>query len=92
MGDAGATVPGHPPSRLSFNLLNEAARPDAGGLLPVHRSGHRAIRAEDPKLIIADGLRWGGSRCRSWRAQIAQSTPGYDPMELTHYRLLGDRR
>lgn len=47
-----------------------------------------AIRAEDPqRLIIADGLRWGRAPVPGLaELGIAQSTRGYDPMEVSHYR------
>lgn len=47
-----------------------------------------AIRAEDPnRLIIADGLKWGGEPVPGLiPLAIAQSTRGYYPMEISHYR------
>ncbi len=47
-----------------------------------------AIRAEDPaRLIVADGLRWGRDPVHGLvDLGIAQSTRGYDPMEVSHYR------
>jgi endoglucanase len=47
-----------------------------------------AIRAEDAqRLIIADGLKWGGDPVPELASLgIAQSTRGYYPMEISHYR------
>jgi endoglucanase len=47
-----------------------------------------AIRAADPqRLIIADGIRWGRDPVHGLASLgIAQSTRGYDPMQLTHYK------
>ena len=48
----------------------------------------QAIRAEDaPRLIIADGLRWGRDPVHSLAdLGIGQSTRGYDPMQVSHYQ------
>src|SRR5712675_1937682 len=47
-----------------------------------------AIRAEDPqRLIIADGIRWGRDPVFGLvELGIAQSTRGYDPMQVSHYK------
>jgi endoglucanase len=47
-----------------------------------------SIRAEDPRrLIIADGLRWGREPVYGLaRLGVAQSTRGYEPMQISHYR------
>lgn len=79
---------GIPNERLSFDLLNEPPDiPEEQYALVVRRLV-AAIREEDPKrLIIADGLRWGRDPVLSVAdLGIAQSTRGYDPMEISHYR------
>ena len=48
----------------------------------------QAIRGEDSqRLIVADGLRWGRDPVFGLvDLNIAQSTRGYDPMEVSHYQ------
>ena len=48
----------------------------------------QAIRAEDPqRLIIADGLKWGTEPVTELAEMgIAQSTRGYEPMRISHYK------
>ncbi len=74
--------------RVSFDLLNEPADIKAATYARVVRRLVEAIRAEDPqRLIIADGLRWGRDPVHELvELGIAQSTRGYDPFQLTHYR------
>ncbi len=87
---------GIPNERLSFDLLNEPPDiPEADYVRVVTRLTE-AIRSEDPKrLIIADGLRWGGEPVLGLaRLNIAQSTRGYYPMQVSHYKaswVQGDR-
>ena len=79
---------GVPNDRLSFDLLNEPANiPEATYVRVVQRLVE-AIRAADPcRLIIADGLKWGREPVAGLASLgIAQSTRGYDPMEISHYR------
>jgi len=78
---------GVPAEALSFDLLNEPAHVSEENYTRVVRHLVQAIRAEDPdRLIIADGLRWGRDPVFSLVALgIAQSTRGYDPMEVSHY-------
>jgi endoglucanase len=79
---------GIPNTRLSFNLLNEPAKiPEATYARVVQRLV-KEIRAHDPqRLIIADGLEWGRNPVLGIvNLKIAQSTRGYDPFRLTHYR------
>src|SRR5439155_21206668 len=47
-----------------------------------------AIREQDPaRLIIADGLEWGTKPVNSLiELKIAQSTRGYEPSHLSHYK------
>lgn len=86
---------GIPNEQVSFNLLNEPATmtndrkeviPDAT-YIKVCKSAADAIRDIDPnRLIIADGLWWGREPVPGLvDLQIAQSTRGYDPMQVSHY-------
>jgi endoglucanase len=79
---------GIPNERISFDLLNEP--PDIPEDTYVRVVSHlvEAIRAEDPeRLIIADGLKWGGSPVYGLAGLgIAQSTRGYEPMRISHYK------
>jgi len=79
---------GRPNSELSFNLINEPARIKAEVYVRVVRRLVGAIHAEDPdRLVIADGLDWARTPVPELLAlEVAQSTRGYDPMPLTHYR------
>ena len=79
---------GIPNERLDFDLLNEPANVSEENYVRVARRLIETIRAKDPdRLIIADGLRWGRDPVHGLaELGIAQSTRGYDPMELTHYR------
>ena len=79
---------GIPNDRLSFDLLNEPAEISEETYVRVVRRLVQAIRAEDPqRLIIADGLRWGRDPVLGLtELGIAQSTRGYEPMEISHYR------
>jgi endoglucanase len=47
-----------------------------------------AIRAEDAtRLIVADGLQWGREPVHGLvDLGLAQSTRGYDPMHISHYK------
>ncbi len=79
---------GVPPEALSFDLVNEPAHVDAGVYAEVARRAVAAIRAEDPeRLIISDGLRWGRDPIPELAdLGIAQSTRGYDPMPISHWK------
>jgi endoglucanase len=79
---------GIPSTQVSFDLLNEpGAIPEADYVRVVKRLVE-AIRAEDPdRLIIADGLRWGGDPVYGLvDAGVGQSTRGYAPMQISHYK------
>ena len=79
---------GIPPSRLSFDLLNEPPwMPGASHYEPVVRALVAAIRAEDPeRLIFADGINIGQTPVPSLAdLNVAQSTRGYLPKSLSHY-------
>jgi len=79
---------GVPNDRLSFDLLNEPANIPEATYVRVAQRLVEAVRAEDPRrLIIADGLRWGREPVPGLvPLGVAQSTRGYDPMEISHYR------
>ncbi len=78
-----------PSTEVSFNLVNE---PDnkvkADVYAKIVRRVAAAIRKEDPKrLILSDGLSWGRIPVMELAdAGVAQSTRGYDPHTLTHYK------
>lgn len=77
-----------PSEELSFDLLNEPGAISAESYIRVVRRLVEAIREEDPdRLIIADGLRWGREPVFELAdLGIAQSTRGYDPMRISHYK------
>ena len=79
---------GIPSSRVSFDLLNEPPDIPVTTYVRVVRRLVEAIRAEDPgRLIVADGLRWGRDPVPGLvELHIAQSTRGYEPMAISHYR------
>ncbi len=79
---------GIPNERVSFDLLNEPSAIAEETYVRVVKRLVEAIRAEDPqRLIIADGLRWGREPVQGLTALgIAQSTRGYDPMQISHYQ------
>ena len=52
---------GIPTRELSFNLVNEPAKMEAGKYVRACTAAVEAIRSADPnRLILADGLEWGG--------------------------------
>lgn len=75
-------------SQLSFDLLNEPPLIAEKTYARVVGRLVEAIRHEDPdRLIFADGLAWGREPVHSLAAlSIAQSTRGYDPMQISHYK------
>jgi endoglucanase len=83
-----------PNAALSFDLLNEPGMMDEQRLLDdatyfrVAKALVEGIRAESPeRLIIADGLNWGRIPCPALaELKIAQSTRGYDPMRVSHWK------
>lgn len=86
---------GKPNKQVSFNLVNEPATLDferqkpltSEAYTPVVRRVAKAIRDIDPnRLIMADGLWWGRVPVPELAdLNIAQSTRGYEPMQITHY-------
>lgn len=79
---------GIPNSEVSFDLLNEPANITAAEYLPAVTAAVEAIRAVDPeRLIVADGLQWGNLAVPELASlKIAQSTRGYQPMPVSHYK------
>lgn len=73
---------------LSFNLVNEPSHISSEAYFKVAKMLIEAIRAEDPdRLIISDGLDYGRNVCQELiRLNVAQSTRGYEPFHLTHYK------
>ena len=79
---------GIPNEELSFDLLNEPADIPEQAYVKVHTRLIEAIRAKDPeRLIVADGLKWGNVPVHGLVSLgVAQSTRGYQPMQISHYR------
>jgi len=79
---------GVPADALSFDLLNEPAHVSEERYTRVVRRLTEAIRDADPnRLVIADGLQWGREPVFGLsELGLAQSTRGYDPIEVSHYR------
>lgn len=83
-----ARYKGIPAQELSFDLLNEPPDIEPGLYVRAVKAAVEAIRSEDPqRLVIADGLSWGRKPVKELVAlKIAQSTRGYDPMQISHYK------
>jgi endoglucanase len=79
---------GIPNTQVSFNLLNEPGKVPETSYHHVVKRLVEAIREQDPsRLIIADGLEWGTKPVKSLvDLKIAQSTRGYQPMQVSHYK------
>ena len=79
---------GIPSEALSFDLVNEPPNIAPAMYLRAIKAAVDAIRAVDPeRLIIADGLSYGNQPVTELiPLQVAQSTRGYGPMQLSHYR------
>ncbi|HNR33388.1 MAG TPA: cellulase family glycosylhydrolase [Candidatus Hydrogenedentes bacterium] len=79
---------GMPNAAISFNLVNEPATVGIPVYVRVVERALEAIREHDPdRLVICDGLFWGREPVEALvPLGVAQSTRGYDPMPLTHYR------
>jgi len=79
---------GIPSQQVSFNLFNEPGAVDPAAHERVVRRMVGAIREQDPqRLIIVDGLRWGSQVVQGLEdLGVAQSTRGYAPMGISHYR------
>jgi endoglucanase len=79
---------GIPSDRVSFDLLNEPGDLPRDSYVRVVTHLVEAIRGEDPdRLIVADGLYWGNRPVPELAPlKIAQSTRGYAPMQISHFR------
>ena len=77
-----------PNEQISFNLVNEPPNIDEAVHAAVMEKAANAIRAKDPaRLIIADGREWGSRPSGMIRELgIAQSTRGYYPNNISHYK------
>ncbi len=74
--------------RLSFDLVNEPGDMKSDVYAKVARRATLAIRKVDPnRLVISDGIRWGTVPVFELAdLGIAQSTRGYDPIQISHYK------
>lgn len=79
---------GIPSSQLSFDLLNEPGGADSAVVARVSEMLAQAIWKEDPnRLVIADGGDFGRLPLLDLVGKgLAQSTRGYTPFGLTHYK------
>jgi len=79
---------GIPNTQVSFDLLNEPGDIREADYVRVVTRLVQAIRVHDPdRLILADGLRWGNKPVLGLvPLKIAQSTRGYDPARISHYK------
>jgi aryl-phospho-beta-D-glucosidase BglC (GH1 family) len=79
---------GIPNTDLSFNLINEPHKISESTYVSVVERLATAIREHDPgRLIIVDGLEWGMTPLPHLkRLQVAQSTRGYTPSNLSLFR------
>jgi len=78
---------GIPSEQLSFDLINEPADTSHGAYADVVRRTVGAIHEIDPeRLVVADGMRYGREPVFELAdVDCAQSTRGYDPMQVSHY-------
>ena len=83
-----ARYKGIPSTQLSFDLLNEPSDIPEEKYVAVVRRLVEEIRSQDPtRLVIADGLKWGTVPVYTLAdLGIAQSTRGYAPMQISHYK------
>ena len=83
-----ARYKGIPSRELSFDLLNEPGMVSAKTYRRVVEAVVGAIRDADPhRLIVADGVEWGNRPVPELAdLQIAQSTRGYTPMQISHHK------
>lgn len=79
---------GIPNEKLSFDLINEPSKVEEPDYVRVVTRLVEAIRSEDPgRLIIADGMEYGTKPVFGIKdLQVGQSTRGYGPFQLTHYK------
>jgi endoglucanase len=73
---------------VSFDLVNEPGNVATAVYAKPARRAVEAIRKEDPaRLIVSDGVQWGGTPVFELAdLGIAQSTRGYAPTEVSHYK------
>jgi endoglucanase len=79
---------GIPNECVTFDLLNEPGAIAEEAYVRVCERLVGAIREQDPeRLIIADGLLWGNQPVHGLVGLgVAQSTRGYQPMQISHYK------
>jgi endoglucanase len=79
---------GVPSTQVSFDLVNEPANVSVEDYVRVVTAAVKAIYDVDPgRLVIADGRDWGLTPVPELKGLgIAQSTRGYEPFHLTHYK------
>jgi endoglucanase len=78
---------GRPNREVTFDLLNEPSDIPEEKYARVVQRLVAAIHEQDPqRLIIADGLKWGGTPVLSLAGIVAQSTRGYEPSRVSHYK------
>jgi endoglucanase len=79
---------GIPNQHVSFDLLNEPSGVENKAYAAVVEKAVAAIRAGDPdRLVIADGNSYGNKPVPEIaHLKIGQSTRGYQPFHLTHYK------
>lgn len=79
---------GIPSDQLSFDLVNEPGDIPEAKYVRAMAAAIEAIRAADPnRLIVADGLYWGNRPVPGLMGlKVAQSTRGYAPMQISHYK------
>ncbi len=77
-----------PNENISFNLLNEPATVNDNAYYNAMKTIIDAIRVESPdRLIICDGTNYGTTPfMRLKELKVAQSTRGYKPMQISHYK------
>ena len=75
-------------NHVSFDLINEPSNVNEADYINVVHTISDAIRKQDPnRLIIIDGLQYGTIPVASAvDLKLAQSTRGYGPFQLTHYK------
>jgi endoglucanase len=78
---------GRPNREVTFNLLNEPKdMPEEKYVKVVQRLAAAIHEVDQDRLIVIDGLKWGGVPVKSLAGVVAQSTRGYQPMRITHHK------
>lgn len=77
-----------PHTALSYDLINEPARGKEEDYVRVANALVNAIHTEDPqRVIVADGWEVGRMPVHALSSTgLIQSTRGYDPMMISHYK------